>query len=115
MGRLRPPRFTRASSITVSNRVKNCVMTYRYRYFGDWDNLKIYPGSRAYHGVDLNMWHGVAQDVSGLPSSKAEDKLSKYIIKALTTFADDPENGLHKKLGWPKYKNSTGELLNPRF
>lgn len=41
--------FTCASRIAAENRLRNGVTTYRYRYFGDWLNLRLYPGSGAYH------------------------------------------------------------------
>ncbi|OBT70381.1 hypothetical protein VE03_00116 [Pseudogymnoascus sp. 23342-1-I1] len=94
--------FTCASRIAANNRLHNGVTTYRYRYFGDWENLRLYPGSGAYHGADLNMWHGVSQDVSGKPNSELEDKTSAYMMKAMIAFATDPEDGL-SKIGWPKY------------
>jgi hypothetical protein len=54
------------------------------------------------------MWHGVAQDVIGLPNSDVEDATSKYMIKALTTFAKDPVDGLSEEMGWPRYRGGEG-------
>lgn len=109
--------FTCASRIAAENRLHNGVTTYRYRYFGDWANLRLHPGSGAYHGADLNMWHGVGQDVSGEPNSELEDKTSAYMMKAMIAFATDPEDGL-SKMGWPKYadpeSNGSAQEVYPK-
>ncbi|KFY13586.1 hypothetical protein V492_03148 [Pseudogymnoascus sp. VKM F-4246] len=102
--------FTCASRISAENRLRHGVTTYRYRYFGDWANLRLYPGSGAYHGADLNMWHGVGQDVSGEPNSESEDKTSAYMMKALIAFATDPEDGL-SNMGWPKYADPASDKM----
>ncbi|OBT81642.1 hypothetical protein VE02_09653 [Pseudogymnoascus sp. 03VT05] len=102
--------FTCASRIAADNRLCHGVTTYRYRYFGDWANLRLYPGSGAYHGADLNMWHGVGQDVSGEPNTELEDRISAYMMKAMIAFATDPEDGL-SKMGWPKYADPSSDRL----
>ncbi|KAA8566688.1 hypothetical protein EYC84_009222 [Monilinia fructicola] len=56
-------RFTCAVSQSVSTRLRHHVRVYRYRFFGDFDNTRIYPTSGSYHLSDLNMWHGVGTDV----------------------------------------------------
>ncbi|KAK8062488.1 hypothetical protein PG997_014585 [Apiospora hydei] len=38
--------FTCPSAYTAGYRVRHGVPTWRYRYFGDWDNLRLYNGSR---------------------------------------------------------------------
>ncbi|KAF7336132.1 Glycoside hydrolase, superfamily [Mycena venus] len=58
--------FTCATSQTASFRAKAGVPTWRYRYFGDWNNLRLYdccPGSGAYHTSDLEMVFGTAEDI----------------------------------------------------
>jgi carboxylesterase type B len=87
------------------------VPAWRYRYFGDWPNLQLYPGSGAYHGSEINMVFGTAQDVSGLPSTEEENQLSLYMMAAWAAFADDPAEGLSKKLGWPTYNSSAATLV----
>lgn len=82
--------------------MQNNVAAWRYLYFGDWPNLRLYPGSGAYHGSELEMVFGTAQDVSGTPNTPAEDATSMYMMKAWVAFARDPENGL-EQLGWPVY------------
>jgi carboxylesterase type B len=99
--------FTCASSIEAAARVAHGVDVWRYRYFGDFPNLQLYPGSGAYHGAELNMVFGTAQDVSGLPNNAIEQKTIAYVQKAWAAFASDPATGL-SKFGWPKYANTTG-------
>jgi len=86
------------------------VPTWRYRYFGNWTNLELYPGSGAYHGTDISMVFGTAQDISGLPNTAAESQLSRLMMKAWATFASDPQEGLSNTMGWPKY-NASGTTL----
>lgn len=47
------------------------VPTYMYRYFGDWANLQLYNDSGAYHGTELSMAFGTADDVAnGVKNSR---------------------------------------------
>ena len=85
--------------------------TWRYRYFGDWDNLRLYPTSGAYHGTDLEMIFGASQDVSGLPESKAQMQTQSLMQQAWAAFADDPKKGLEKRLGWPEYNVKKDTLV----
>ncbi|KAJ5760300.1 Carboxylesterase type B [Penicillium odoratum] len=117
--------FTCPSGQAVRDRVAHNVPAWQARYFGDWDNLRLYPGSGAYHGSDLPMVFGTAEKISMLPDSEAERKTSHYMASAWVAFASDPKNGL-KKFGWPRYdphektlvglayRNSTVEFLEPR-
>ena len=84
---------------------------WRFRYFGDWDNLRLYPTSGAYHGSDLEMIFGASQDVSGLPKSAAQRQLQATMMHAWAAFADNPQSGL-EKLGWPRY-DPNRELTPP--
>lgn len=103
--------FTCASAIEASNRAGLGVPVYRYRYFGDFANLRLFPGSGTYHGTELDMVFGTAQDVSGLPNDEVENKTIAYFQKAWATFSRDPENGLSKSMGWPLYKNTSAATL----
>ncbi|KAK6858393.1 hypothetical protein PG995_006092 [Apiospora arundinis] len=103
--------FTCPNAYTTNYRVQYGVPTWRYRYFGDWDNLRLYNGSAglgprgsgAYHGSELEMIFGTAQDVSGLKNSPAEDAMSRYMMGAWAAFARDPQKGLLSEYGWPPY------------
>jgi carboxylesterase type B len=108
--------FTCPSGYSSKYRVQYSVPTWRYRYHGDWDNLRLYNGtaglgprgSGAYHGSDMEMIFGTAEDVSGLKNTPAEDATSKYMMGAWAAFARDPKKGLIN-YGWPAY-SSTGML-----
>jgi carboxylesterase type B len=108
--------FTCPVALSTKYRVQYGVPTWRYRYFGDFDNLRLYNsiaglsprGSAAYHGVDLNIVFGTATDNSGLPNSAVEDATIKYIQGAYAAFARDSKKGL-TQYGWPAYKE-TGKI-----
>jgi len=95
--------FTCANSLEAKNRAKIGVPTFLFRYFGDWDNLRLYPTSGTYHGSDVNMVFGGSADVSGLPNSANETKIIALFQKAWATFAQDPLNGLTNNMKWPRY------------
>jgi cholinesterase len=42
--------FTCATAHAVSARAIAGIPSWRYTYLGDWDNLRLYPGSGSYHG-----------------------------------------------------------------
>lgn len=104
--------FTCPNAYSTNYRVQYKVPTWRYRYHGDWDNLRLYNGSAglsprgsaAYHGSDLGLVFGTAQDISGLPNSPAENRYTKYIQGAWAAFARDSQKGL-TQYGWPEYKS----------
>ncbi|KAL3425258.1 carboxylesterase [Phlyctema vagabunda] len=98
--------FTCATAIEAKNRVLGGARVWRYRYFGDFNNLRLFPGSGAYHGSDLEMVFGTAQDVSGEENSEVENETSAYIMRAWATFARDPVHGLSNELKWPAYSVS---------
>ncbi|KAI1556105.1 PnbA Carboxylesterase type B [Pyrenophora tritici-repentis] len=110
--------FTCPTAHSVGYRVKHEVPTWRYRYHGEWDNLLLYNssaglgprGSAAYHGSDLGLVFGTAQDISGLPNSPAENKYMKYIQGAWAAFARDSQKGL-TQYGWPEYKSGNATLV----
>ncbi|KAF2014736.1 cholinesterase precursor [Aaosphaeria arxii CBS 175.79] len=109
--------FTCPNKYTATYRTQYGVATYRYRYHGDWDNIRMYNGtaglgprgSGAYHGSEINMVFGTAQDVSGLTNTAAENETIKYMQKAWGTFARDSLNGL-QNMGWPRF-NPNGNTL----
>lgn len=102
--------FTCSTAIEAAARVAKGVPVWRYRYFGDFANLQLYPGSGTYHGAELDMVFGTAQDVSGLPNSAVETATIAYFMKSWAAFASNPTSGL-SKLGWPTYKNSSAATL----
>lgn len=88
---------------------------WRYRYFGDWPNLRLYPGSGAYHGCDLHMVFGGAEDVTGLPNTDFETWTTEYMMGAWGSFVNDPVNGLSEELFWPEYNASGNTLVRLGF
>ena len=85
------------------NRRAQGVPVWQYRYFGDWDNIRLYNGSGAYHGSDLEMIFGNSAEVSGISPSDAERRTTKLMQFYWATFARDPHHGL-TAVGWPRYK-----------
>lgn len=111
--------FTCPIAFAAQQRASLGVPTWRFRYYGDWDNLRLYgpsqgngneEGSGAYHGADVQMVFGGSEDVSGLPKNEEQRKMDMVFMEAWAAFAKDPRKGL-KKLGWPRYDPSTESLI----
>ena len=90
------------------------VPTWVYRYFGDWDNTRLYPSSGAYHGTELQMMFGNSKDVSGIPPSAAQVQLTKVMQNAWVAFANDPAKGLGE-FGWPQFEPREETLVRLGF
>ncbi|KAM5459009.1 hypothetical protein McanCB49686_001883 [Microsporum canis] len=86
-------------------RTQHKVPVWRYRYFADWDNTRLFPNSGAYHGVDLHMIFGNSRGVTGDPESPEQTVLKRFMQKAWATFAANPWTGLNNH-GWPVYKKN---------
>ncbi|KAI1321702.1 cholinesterase precursor [Xylariaceae sp. FL0255] len=110
--------FTCPAGYTARYRVVQGVPTWRYRYYGKWNNLQLYNdtaglgnrGSATYHGSDLEMVFGTGRDVSEVANSPAEDAVSAYMMRAWAAFARDPSEGL-KAYGWPSYNTIEESLV----
>jgi cholinesterase len=98
--------FVCPHSYEARQRVLASVPTWVYRYFGDWNNTRLYPTSGAYHGTELHMLLGSLEDASGLPASQAQRDTSRLFQRAIVAFSDDPKNGL-TRLGWPRFDPTT--------
>ncbi|OAX81978.1 hypothetical protein ACJ72_03681, partial [Emergomyces africanus] len=97
--------FTCPGDRMAYHRAKYGVPVWRYRYYGEWPNTIIYPGSGAYHGTDVAQVFGTAKDASGgVENTSAERKVSLSMMHAWAIFAGNPRNGLDR-LGWPKYNS----------
>lgn len=109
--------FTCPTGAQARYRAQQLVPTWRYRYHGDWDNLRLYNstaglgprGSGAYHGSDIEMVFGTGQDVSLVANSVQENTVSAYMMGAWAAFARNPAQGL-LDYGWPQY-DPTSETL----
>ena len=100
--------FTCATRDAVNFRAKQGVPAYRYRYFGTWPNLDLYPDSGAYHGSDLHMIFGASEDVTGIPPTREEVWTTEYQQRAWAAFVNDPSEGL-RKMTWPVYAEGEGK------
>ncbi|KAI9802788.1 MAG: hypothetical protein M1833_001387 [Piccolia ochrophora] len=79
------------------------VPVWQYRYFGDWDNTRLYPSSGAYHATDLHMIFGGSGDASGIPPSPAQEQTTSLMQRAWAAFCKDPANGLSGVMKWPRF------------
>lgn len=104
--------FTCPTATEAYYRTQHGVPTWRYRYHGDWGNLRLYNGSAGlgrssgtWHGSEIPMVFGTAEDVSGLNNNRTEEETSSYMMKAWAAFVRDPSSGL-STYGWPEYDAS---------
>jgi cholinesterase len=74
------------------------VPTYRYRYFGQFPNLRLttHPDSGAWHGSEILVVWGTAEDASAASNTAAEVSIGSYLQRAWATFAKDPHFGFSK-------------------
>jgi carboxylesterase type B len=103
--------FTCPASYQAAARREYGVPAWVYRYFGDWENTRLYEGSGAYHGVDLHMVFGGSEEVSGLGTTEAQRGLTGLVQRAWAAFADDPWGGLERELGWPRWEGERESLV----
>ncbi|KAL1869541.1 hypothetical protein Plec18167_007839 [Paecilomyces lecythidis] len=102
--------FTCPTMEEATNHVRAGVPTWRFRYFADWNNTRLYPTSGAYHGVDMNMIFGNSADVTGIAESRPQTQLKRVMQHAWAAFVTDPEKGL-EKLGWPVFDPKANTLV----
>ena len=91
-------------------RRKAGVPAWRYRWFGEWPNLEIYPGVASYHSMDCPIVFGATERASTTPDTPEEAQFVKNVMTAWATFTKDPDHGL-EKLGWPLY-DPKGKFLH---
>ena len=94
--------FICATRDAVAYRTRHGVPAYRFRYFGEWPNLQLYPDSGSYHGSDLHMIFGASQDVTGIPPTQQQAWTTEYMQRAWAAFVNDPEYGL-EHMTWPTH------------
>ena len=104
-------RFTCANALQSASRIANGVPSWLVRYFGDFSNTRLYPGSGAYHRVDVHMIFGASEDVTGLPLSVEEAQLIRLMQRAVAAFAHDPHSGLEVEMSWPRFNESRKSLI----
>ncbi|PWY66019.1 alpha/beta-hydrolase [Aspergillus heteromorphus CBS 117.55] len=83
---------------------------WRFRYFADWDNTRLYPTSGAYHGVDLNMIYGSSALFTLVSESAGQTVRTARMRKAWAAFVADPHDGL-SNLGWPIFDLHSDTLV----
>ena len=90
--------FTCPISDAAKYRSLHGVPTWRYRYHGDFYNLRLTndPDSGAWHGSELPILFKTAAESSGVPDTPAEQEYSDYLQMVWAAFAKDPRHGLDK-------------------
>ena len=112
--------FTCPTKYANDFRVQHSVPTWRYRYMGDFANLRLYgswgdyPDSGSYHGSDMDMLFGTAYDVTGQNNTAPAELTSRYMQRAWAAFARDPKTGL-SAFGWPEYSPGCKSLVRLGF
>lgn len=116
--------FTCPTGARANASIKADIPTWRYRYFGDFPNLRISAQSGAYHVSEIPVLFNTAP--SQPPATAEQISIGKYMRGAWAAFAKNPSTGLDA-YGWPRYDptqdtlirlaydNVTGtNLINPR-
>lgn len=72
------------------------VPTYRYRYYADFPNLRLTlnPPSGPYHGSEIAVVWGTAEQASGVADTAPEQSISNFLQGAWASFAKNPETAL---------------------
>jgi cholinesterase len=105
------------------------VPTWRYRYFGDWPNTNLAPGSGAYHTGEIPMIFGTSSTVTFQKDTLEQARASDFMMRTWASFAKDPISISKPPFNLPIYKpeaayseetligfganNLTRQLLNP--
>lgn len=104
-------RFTNAvflctAALTSRLRQSASLITYRFRYDGNFSDISPsgYPG--AYHASELPLLFGTMGVYHG-PSTAYEEIVSRQMQDLWLEFAKNPEHGLGKE-GWTPYGNGNG-------
>ena len=98
--------FSCPAASAATHRAHHGVRTWRYRYFGEFENLRltVNPCSGAYHASELYTVWQTTEDCTGQNNSDAETAISTYLQGAWAAFAKDPEQGLSKSpYNWPTF------------
>ena len=97
--------FTCPVGATAQARASSKVPTWRYRYFGEFPNLRLTadPSSGAWHGSEIATVFETAEGAGGI-NTAAQTAITKYIMGAWATFAKNPTRGLSSApYRWPRY------------
>jgi cholinesterase len=90
--------FTCPAAHAANVRALARVPTYRYRYFGEFSNLKLttHPNSRAWHGSEILPIWGTAEDASAVRNTPTETLISDYLQGVWAAFAKNPNSAFSK-------------------
>lgn len=96
--------FTCSSAARALASVVNQIPTWRYRWFGDFPNMKLAEGSRgAWHGSEIPVIFGTDLDIqSRVGRTAAQEQITSYVRGAWAAFAKDPVDGLTKYVHFPR-------------
>lgn len=108
--------FTCGAALRANTSVYNKLPVWRYRYFGDFPDTRITPGSGAYHGSEIGIIFNTSHPAivpPGLPAPLPNEvDIATYMRGAWTAFAKDPVNGLNTyQGGWPQYDPASETLI----
>jgi cholinesterase len=104
--------FTCPVGDAANARKKKGLLTFRYRYFGDWSNTNLMPGSGAYHTAEIPMIFGTAEESTSSPNEPKEQKVSDFMQKVWTQFAKDPSALTKAPFNLPEYNPDTAYTEN---
>jgi carboxylesterase type B len=99
--------FTCGDSVAAIFRTRAHISVWRYRYYGDFPNTRIFPGIGAYHTSEIFTLFGTSAVVTGEADTVSQKTLGNYMRAAWATFARDPWFGLSLEFGWPTYNNES--------
>jgi carboxylesterase type B len=95
--------FTCPAGKAAGYRTSQSVPAWRYRYYGDYPNVRLPPDNGAYHCSEIFTLFGTSSYVSGSPNTAVQQAVGAYMRKAWATFAKNPTTGLSADFGWPTY------------
>lgn len=94
---------------TSQHRQNSHLVTYRYRYDGNFTDLSPGNYTGAIHAAELPLIFGTQGKYHG-PTSSYEDIVSERIQDLWLEFANEPKEGL-RRMGWNSYENGKAVLI----
>lgn len=107
------------AAVRANVSVFNDVPVWRYRYFGDFQNMKLSTtlATGAYHGAEVNILFDTVPAGNDIPASTPEElDFATYMRGAWSSFAKDPVKGLNSyRGGWPEFDPTKETLIRLAF
>ncbi|KAF2230290.1 alpha/beta-hydrolase [Viridothelium virens] len=106
--------FTCPASDAANVRATHNVPVWRYRYFGEFPNLRLtsVPNSGAWHGSEISVVWGTAQNASQQQDTPVEQSISSYLMGVWASFAKNPECGFDEApYEFPTYDQNMSTLI----